>query len=203
LDRKAEKLRYARYRGPALRVLLAAASVAVSILVASGVGSAGAETTPTGVTDVIHIREVKGALRFVAPPTVHAGDDLEIVNETNPLRVGPHTFSMVTKGSLPKTPRARRFCFTPKHICKAIANWHGVKGEGPPTKNPATAGPEGWSTMGGVHRKGDSWFTGGKPKASFVQAVTVDVSAGPQTIYFMCAIHPWMHGKTTVLPAGS
>ena len=53
--------------------------------------------------------------------------------------------------------------------------------------------------MGSVNKKGDSWFTGFKPHASFSQQVT----ATPQTIYFMCAIHPWMHGKITVLPAGS
>jgi hypothetical protein len=198
-------LRFAKYRGPGARVIVATASIAVSVIVASGAGTAGAETapTPTGTTDVVHIKQVKGALRFVAPPTVHAGDNLEIVNETHPRQVGPHTFSMVTKGSLPRTPRAIRFCFTPNHICKAIAFWHGVKGEGPPTKNPATAGAEGWSTMGSVHTKGDSWFTGTKPKASFSQLVSVDTSAGPQTIYFMCAIHPWMHGKITVLPPGS
>jgi hypothetical protein len=180
-----------------------AVPVAAAILVALGPGFAGAETTPTGVTDVVHIKEVKGGLRFVAPATVHQGDNLEIVNETNPRRVGPHTFSLVTKGSRPETPKARQLCFTPHHICKAIASWHGVKGEGPPTKNPATAGAEGWSTMGNLNKKGDSWFTGTKPKASFVQVVSADTSTGPKTLYFMCAIHPWMHGKITVLPPGS
>jgi hypothetical protein len=203
MDRKARKLRYARFRRLGFRGLVAAVSAAVALIVISGVGSAGAETPPTGVTDVVHIEEVNGGLRFVAPPTVHAGDELEILNETNPRKVGPHTFSMVTKGSIPKTSKARQLCFTPNHICKAVAGWHGVKGEGAPTKNPATAGAEGWSTMGSLHKKGDSWFTGTKPKASFTQRVSVDTSGGPQTFYFMCAIHPWMHGKITVLPAGS
>jgi hypothetical protein len=175
------------------------------MLVAIGPGLAGAATTtpPTGpgVKDVIEMKIVKGQLKFVGPQTVHAGDELEIVNKTNPSQVGPHTFSLVTKGSLPKTAKARQVCFTANHICKAIAAWHGVKGE-KVTKNPAEAGPEGWSTMGSVKKKGDSWFTGNKPGTSFVQKVTVDVSAGPQPIYFMCAIHPWMQGPTTILPAG-
>ena len=56
--------------------------------------------------------------------------------------------------------------------------------------------------MGTPTTKGDSWFTGNKPNTSFTQKVTVDVSAGPQSIYFLCAIHPAMQGTTTVLPAG-
>jgi hypothetical protein len=174
--------------------------VAASVLVVSGPGFAGAETTGSGAAGaVVHIEEVKGALKFVAPASVKVGEQIEIVNETNPKRVGPHTFSLVTKGSIPATAKARQLCFTPNHICKAIANWHGVKGEGAPTKNPATAGPEGWSTMGSIHKKGDSWFTGNKPKTSFTQTVTAE----PTTLYFMCAVHPWMHGKITVLPAGA
>lgn len=176
------------------------------MLVALGPGFAGAATTtpPTapGVKDVVEMKIVKGKLKFVGPQTVHAGDELEVVNKTNPKQVGPHTFSLVTKGSLPKTPKARQNCFAPKHICRAIAQWHGVKGEGPVTKNPALAGPEGWSTMGTPTKKGDSWFTGNKPNTSFVQKVTVDVTAGPQSIYFLCAIHPEMQGTTMVLPAG-
>jgi hypothetical protein len=176
--------------------------VAALMFVVLGPGLAGADTAPVPPApkvDVVHIEEVHGTLRFDAPETVDQGDQLEIVNDTNPKRVGPHTFSLVTKGSLPTTRAARQKCFTPRHICKAIAHWHGVKGEGPATINPAKAGAEGWSTMGSVRRKGDSWFTGVKPDASFAQ----EVSATPQTIYFMCAIHTWMHGKITVLPAGS
>jgi hypothetical protein len=177
---------------------LAVAAAAV-VLAAFAPALAGAETPATGTTAVVHIEEVNGTLKFVAPATVTQGDQLEVVNETNPKKVGPHTFALVTKGSLPQTKKARQTCFTPNHICKAIANWQGVKGEGAPTINPATAGAEGWDTSGSVKKKGDSWFTGTKPGASFSQ----QVSAGPQTLYFMCAIHPWMHGKITVLPAGS
>jgi hypothetical protein len=168
---------------------------------AFGPGLAGAATTPTGTTDTISIQEVKGALKFVAPESVHLGDELEIVNETDPKKVGPHTFSLVTKGSLPKTPSARRNCFTPKHICLSIAQWHGIT---PKTEkvtiNPAKAGPEGWSTLGSTTKKGDSWFIE-KKGASFTQQVTADPATTPR-IYFICAIHSWMHGSVKVLPAG-
>ena len=144
----------------------------------------------------------KGGLHFEAPKTIVDGEELTILNTTDAHKVGPHTFSMVTKSSIPKTKQAQKVCFTPKHICKAIAAWHGVKGNGPPTINPADAGPEGWSTMGSVTTKGDSWFTGSKPKATITQKVDVDTLAGATRIYFMCAIHPWMHGTINVLPAG-
>lgn len=182
-------------------LVLAVAAVTAVMLTVFGPGLAGAATTPTGTTDTISIQEVKGALKFVAPATVHVGDDLEIVNETDPKKVGPHTFSLVTQGSLPKTPKARKTCFTPKHICMSIAKWHGFN---PKTEkisiNPVEAGPEGWSTLGDNTKKGDSWFTGETKTGT---SLTQQVTAEPGTIYFMCAIHPWMQGKTTVLPAGS
>jgi plastocyanin len=157
-----------------------------------------AATVPTGTTDTIAIVEDKGNLKFEFPATVVQGDDLEIVNETNPKKVGPHTFSLVTQGSVPKTKSARKNCFTPKHICLSVAKWQGFNAKEEITINPAEAGPKGWSTMGSITKKGDSWFTQ-KPNESFTQQVT----AQPGTLYFICAVHPWMHGKVTVLPSAT
>lgn len=180
-------------RGGALASAVAAALIALGAF--ASVALAG--TAPT-----VFIKESKGKLFFEAPKTVADGEELAVVNTTNPHKVGPHTFSLVTKESIPQTSKQRQLCFTPHHICKAIAGWHGVKGNGPPKENPAEAGPEGWSTVGSLTKKGDSWFTGEKPNASVVQKVNFDTSAGPTRIYFMCAIHPWMHGTINVLPGG-
>jgi len=167
------------------------ASLVLAPALASGAGSLGPANT-------VYIKAGKGGLRFEAPKTIVAGQELEVLNQTNPKQVGPHTFSLVTKGSIPKTPKARQVCFTPKHICMSIAQWHGVKGNGPVKVNPVEVGAEGWDTLGSLTKKGDSWFTGSKPNAS----ITEKVSAAPgTTIYFMCAIHPWMHGSIQVLPA--
>ncbi|HET6570532.1 MAG TPA: hypothetical protein VFG58_03490 [Solirubrobacterales bacterium] len=160
-----------------------------------------ASTASAGTAPTVFIKGGKKGLRFEAPKTIADGEELAVVNLTNPHRVGPHTFSLVTKGSLPRTPRQRQLCFTPHHICKAIAGWHGVKGNGPPKINPVDAGAEGWSTMGNLNKPGDSWFTGEKPRTSIVQKVNVDTSGGPTRIYFVCAIHPWMHGTINVLPS--
>jgi hypothetical protein len=187
-----------------LRVLALAVPAAAIAVIAGGSSLAGAaETTvpETGTTDVIKIELTQGKLKFVAPATVAYGDQLEVENETNPKQVGPHTFSLVTKGSIPKTANARKNCFTPKHICLAIAQWHGFNPKTETiTKNPAKAGPEGWSTMGNATgKKGDSWFTGEQKKGT---SITQQVTAAPgTTLYFQCAVHPWMHGKVTVTPA--
>jgi len=167
------------------------ASLALAPALASGAGSLDPANT-------VFIKAGKGGLRFEAPKTIVAGEELEVLNQTNPKQVGPHTFSLVTKGSIPKTPKARQVCFTPKHICMSIAHWHGVQGNGPVKVNPVEVGAEGWDTLGSLTKKGDSWFTGSKPSASITQKVS---AAAGTTIYFMCAIHPWMHGSIQVLPA--
>ena len=152
------------------------------------------------IENTVFIKDGKGGLRFVAPKSIYSGEELTVVNTTNAHKVGPHTFSLVTQSSIPKTAKERQVCFTPKHICKAIASWHGVKGNGPVHKNPAKAGEPGWDTLGSVTEKGDSWFTGTKPEASFTQKVS---AAGGTTIYFVCAIHPWMHGSIEVLTSAA
>jgi hypothetical protein len=178
--------------------------VALVVLAASGGASsavvAAAETAPvtvepTGKTVTISVREVAGKLRFVGPATVTAGDVLEIVNRTDPQRLGPVTFSLVRRGYLPKTKRAQAFCFTPGHICWSIAEWQGVHGEGTPTINPAEAGEPGWDTMGANGAPGDSWFSGTEAGGRFAQEIT----AKPGTrLWFMDAIHPWLRGTIKV-----
>jgi hypothetical protein len=177
------------------KFIAAATTALVALCAFASVAMAG--TVPT-----VFIKEGKGGLHFEVPKTIADGEELAVVNTTNPHKVGPHTFALVTKGSIPTTPKGRQLCFTPNHICKAIAGWHGVKGNGPVKVNPVEVGPEGWSTMGSLTKKGDSWFTGEKPGTSIKQKVDVDTSAGPTRIYFMCAIHPWMHGSINVLPEG-
>jgi plastocyanin len=178
-----------------LRALVVAVSAA-ALTLALGGSLAGA--VPTGKTDVINIELTKGKLKFVSPESITVGDQLEIVNKTNPKQVGPHTFSLVTKGSVPKTPGARKSCFTPKHICLAIAKWHGFNPKSEKiTINPAKAGPEGWSTLGNATgKKGDSWFSGEKKGGHISQEVTAEAGT---TLYFICAIHPFMHGQVKVV----
>lgn len=179
-----------------LRALALAVAAVALIAAVAGTGAAGAETA-TDTSAVVHIELTKGKLKFVGPETVVKGEQLEVINETNPKEVGPHTFSLVTKGSRPTTAKQRKNCFTPKHICMAIAIWHKFN---PNTEkiglDPVKAGPAGWSTMGNATgKKGDSWFTEEKGE-DISQEVTAEVGT---TLYFMCAVHPWMHGQVTVV----
>jgi hypothetical protein len=186
-----------------LAAVTAFAALCVSASALAATYPEGASSPQAGSVATVFIKGgIHEKLHFVAPKTIVAGEDLKIQNTTNPRQVGPHTFSLVPKSLWPKTAKERQVCFTKGHICKAIAAWHGVKGNGPPTINPAEAGLPGWDTLGTLTEKGDSWFTGSKPHTSFEQPVSADTAAGPTTIYFMCAIHPWMHGSIEVLPGG-
>ncbi|HXF30148.1 MAG TPA: hypothetical protein VN522_01415 [Solirubrobacterales bacterium] len=153
---------------------------------------------PTEGVSTIEIKLEGKKMGFFGPGTVHEGEELRIVNDTKPSQVGPHTFSLVTKGSLPKTAKARKSCFTPGHICLSIAEWHQFN---PKTekigKQDVEIGPEGWSTMGSVKKEGDSWFSGEKPGGEVEEKVTAKAGT---TLYYMCAVHPWMQGKIKVLP---
>jgi hypothetical protein len=185
-----------------IRALLAAAPLAALVVALLASGSAGAAEAPAPAAGKAVVQIVlKGKkLSFEAPASVYEGEQLEVLNTTNPRQVGPHTFSLVEKSTIPKTKQAQKSCFTPGHICMSIAKWHGFN---PKTEkisiNPVEAGPEGWSTEGNNKgKKGDSWFTGEKKKGTHIsQEVT---AKGGTTLYFVCAVHPWMHGSIEVLP---
>jgi hypothetical protein len=184
-------------RSAVVAVIAALAAIWVAGPVSANGGDSAAETAPA---NTILMEGTGHSIHFVYPKTIVGGEDLTIENRTNSKKVGPHTVSLVTEADIPKTKKQRKLCFTPGHICKAIAEWHGVKGEGPPTKNPADYGKKGWDTIGSLKKKGDSWFTGMKPNASYTAPVSVSTTNGPRTLTFMCAIHSWMHGSIEVLP---
>jgi hypothetical protein len=178
--------------------LVAILSVGALAFGAGGTAGAAEPTAPepTGRTVTIKVVEAGGTLKFVGPATVAEGDELEIVNETDPLKIGPVTLSLVRSGHLPKTRRARQTCFTPGHICWSIAEWQGVGGDGLPTVNPAEAGLPGWDTPGTPTSLGDSWFSGLEPGASFAQEVS---AKAPRRLWFMDAIHPFLRGTIRVV----
>lgn len=184
-------------RATALAAPLAALALLAALVVPNLATAETAPTTPptNGVT-TLEIKMEGKKMGFFGPGTVHEGEELKVVNMTTPSMVGPHTFSLVTKGSLPKTAKQRRTCFTPGKICMGIAHWYGLKGEENPKEPLVEAGKEGWDTMGTVTKKGDSYFFGKKGES--IEQV-VSAKAGT-TLYFMCAVHPWMQGSIKVLP---
>jgi hypothetical protein len=189
MNRKKSRARAAV--APLMAFALLAALVVPNLATAESVA-------PTEGVTTIEIKLEGKKMGFFGPSTVHEGEELRIVNKTKPSMVGPHTFSLVEKGLLPKTAKARKSCFTPGHICLSIGEWHHFN---PKTeeigKTEVDAGPEGWSTMGSLKKEGDSWFSGEKPGGETERKVTAKAGT---TLYFMCAVHPWMQGRVKVLP---
>ena len=121
-----------RSRSPSRRRAIAAAFAAFGPALATGSAGASASTANT----VLIKGSKKSPLKFVYPKTIVTGEELTIENKSIPKAIGPHTFSLVEESLRPETKPARKKCFTPKHICMAIADWHGVVGEGPVTEEP-------------------------------------------------------------------
>lgn len=179
--------------------VLALAAVAVAAATFGPALANGKGPGPTPNTVYIEGSRTE-PLKFVAPETIVSGEELTIVNKTDPKQVGPHTFALVDPSLEPQTAKERKTCF-PKNICGSIAKWLGVKGpHNQVTNNPAKAGKPGWDTEGTASKPGDAWFTGSKG-GTFTQKVTVSTTEGPTMLHFMCAIHPWMQGSIEVVPA--
>ena len=177
--------------------MVAVCAIAAAFGVSSLASATGATHSAKSVTvKRVFIRGNKHP-HFVAPKSIHAHDKLKIINQTDPSKIGPHTFSMVQQRFIPKSNKQQHDCFKKGHICRKIAHWHQKAGG-----NLVKAGRQGWDVEGSLQHRGDSWFTGNKPGTSYSQPVTADTSAGPTRLYFLCAIHPEMQGSINVLPAG-
>lgn len=122
--------------------------------------------------------------------TVRSGGTITIVNRA--ASDGPHTFSVVRKSDLPRTNMQINNC----KICQTVATELGAnpQSQAPPKFLFAENGT-GSTTPPNVDRPGDSAFIAPVQNAK----VTLKVTAKPgTTLYFMCAIHPWMQAKLIV-----
>ena len=123
---------------------------------------------------------------------VRSGGTLHIVNTV--ATEGPHTFSVVKKSQLPRTAAQTFNC----RICNQIATELGVD-PNDPNSQPKFQYAEngvGSATPPNVDRPGDTGLTGpGKRGESIDLKVTAKKGT---TLYFLCAIHPWMQAKVIV-----
>ena len=193
-------MKQSQLRASPRNLVVAVASVALLVAV---LGPSLASGSSAGSSSALPTITIKGSsektLHFVGPKTINEGEELEIVNQTDPRKVGPQTFSLVEASLIPKTEAQRESCDKKGHICKAIMGWHGVKGNGSAKTVLVEAGEEGWDTEGGLKAKGDSWFAG-KKGATIGQRVTAGATAAPVKLTFMSAFDPSLHGSITVLP---
>jgi hypothetical protein len=123
---------------------------------------------------------------------VRSGGTLHIVNDA--ASEGPHTLSVVKKSQLPRTVGQVNNC----KICNKIYAQFGAD------PNDENSQPQfqyvdngvGSQTPTLVDRPGDSGLTGqGKKGESINLKVTAKKGT---TLYFLCAIHPWMQAKIIV-----
>ena len=123
---------------------------------------------------------------------VKSGGTLHIVNTV--ATEGPHTFSVVKKNQLPRTAAATFNC----KICSTIATELGAdpNDQNSQPKFQYAENGTGSATPPNVDRPGDTGLTGpGKRGESIDLKVTAKKGS---TLYFLCAIHPWMQAKVIV-----
>src|SRR3954452_24006221 len=101
----------------------------------------------------------------------------------------PHSISFVKKSQLPKTNRAIDKCQNQGHICFKIGVAHQFD---PQTGN--VAKPVVDVNKPGVDGPGDSFYIAPKDKTL---SFKVTAKKG-KTLYYLCAIHPWMQGSIKV-----
>jgi plastocyanin len=113
---------------------------------------------------------------------VRAGGKVRLANKAK--TEDPHTLSVVKRSDLPKTAAQALGC----EVCGPFFGAHGVDEESGDVANPVV-------NVGGAgfDQPGDSIFV--PPGAT----VRFDVGeAEGKTLYYLCAVHPWMQGKLRV-----
>jgi plastocyanin len=166
-------------------VLAATAALGVSAL---GVGAAGAATaknriTIVGGTTVKPGESVTDDQHFTPNKlTVNSGATVKLANRAK--TEDPHTISLVKRSDLPKTAKQVFNC----GACNAFFAAHEVNEQtGEPGKPVVDVG------QAGFDQPGDSIVIAPKGKISF----KVTAKKGT-TLYYLCAIHPWMQGSIKV-----
>jgi len=136
-------------------------------------------------------RYVKDALRWQKDVyQIKSGGTLTIVNKAQD---GPHTFSIVAKKDLPRTTKQMNQC----SVCQQIGQEFGItdpNSEAPPAHNYTENGVA-QDAPANFDKPGDNVFVG--PNVGDKATATITAKKGT-TLYFMCAIHPWMQGKVIV-----
>jgi plastocyanin len=164
--------------------LVATAALGVSAL---GVGAATAATKNridiVGGTSITPGESVTDDQHFTPQDLeVKSGATVKLANKAK--TEDPHTISLVKKSDLPKTAKQAFNCA----VCNSFFAAHEVNEQtGEPGKPVVDVGQPGFDAPG------DSMVIAPKAKISF----KVTAKKG-KTLYYLCAIHPWMQGKIKV-----
>jgi plastocyanin len=170
-------------------VVVLAGAVGAGLAFASS--SAGGATIKTFAADKVAINKyIQDGVHF-SPGTITVKSGSTITFEFGDKEMEPHTLTIVPKAELPRTVDQVENC----RACQTYATPH--------LKNPkAEPGPNNpiirWTLNKGpvgLDEPGDSLAI--QPGAHKSISAVVAAPAGT-TLYFVCAVHPWMQGKIVV-----
>ena len=169
----------------------------VAVAGAGAISAAPTSAQYSGGPKPITIRAVMKGKQpvYTGPNKVQRGAKLTVLNETNPRKIGPHTFSLVKRSLLPDTAREQKKCGRElSGVCGRIAKAHRVDLETFEVRRPKVeVGKKGWDKQFG--RTGDSWYTETED-AKHTRRVTAKVGT---RLTFFCAVHPNMQKKVRVV----
>jgi len=160
-------------------------------LAAGGKAPNRANVVAVSTTKVKVNRYVQDNLRWKKDTyQLRSGGTLRIVN--NAPSDGPHTFTVLRKRDMPRTPRAIFNC----GVCNKLGQAHGAdpNSEAPP-KFLFLENGVGSTTAPKVDKAGDSAFIDAKKGASVSLKITAKKGT---TLNFICLVHPWMQAKVVV-----
>jgi plastocyanin len=163
----------------------AVAAIAVAVVTAAAAGAparGGATLRASSTAKFVINKYAQDTSRFTpGAVTIRSGGTLTISVKGQ----APHSFSIVKRSELPRTPRQIEQCA----VCQTLAQAHGAdpNSDAPPTKPVVDVG------AAGIDQAGDSVFL--PPRQT--QRLKVTAKNGT-TLSFICAVHPWMQGKLQV-----
>ncbi len=177
-----------------LLLALAAAAAAASTLgvsLAPAHDQAGGTTVKTFASaKMVPNKYFQEAMRF-SPGTVSVKSGSTLTFAYGDKEQEPHTLTIVPKSALPRNAAQAENC----QACQRYATPHLKNPHAPPDqKNPIVH----WTLnkgQAGLDTAGDSVAI--QPGAHKRISVQVTAAAGT-TLYFLCAVHPWMQGKIVV-----
>lgn len=176
-----------------LPAALACAAVVASVALASGHAAESGAVVKTFASMEFAINQYQQEdLKFSpATITVQSGSTLTL-EYGDKGEQEPHTLTIVPKSSLPKTTGQIMSCAA----CLKYATPHLKNPKAPPDQNNPIAHWVLNKGQAGLDTTGDSVAI--QPDAKH-KSISVTVSAQPgTTLYFLCAVHPWMQGKIVV-----
>jgi plastocyanin len=122
--------------------------------------------------------------------TVDAGQRIRFADADQDTVEG-HTATIVNQGDLPTSFAEGDACFAETAPCGQALAAHDPDGDQQPPFNLVVN-----KGRPGLDRPGDSLLFGGGLDN---QSISARVTAAPgTTLYYLCALHPWMQGKITV-----